>query len=85
MNEFREEFFNENLAYPSLNSIQGYDLVNWLKSNISATMAMDFRRGLDVNSFQSGNLTWGYNFKNSNNNQYVPVFRLESGELKPIE
>lgn len=85
MNEFREEFFNENLTYPSLNSIQGYDLVNWLKSNISATMAMDLRRSLDVNSFQNGNLTWGYNFRNSNNNQYVPVFRLESGELKPIE
>lgn len=85
MNEFREDFFAKNLIYPSINTIQGYDLLNWLQSNLSLTQGMDLRRSVDLNSFQSGKIIWGYNFQKSNNNQYVPVFRLESGELKPIE
>jgi hypothetical protein len=85
MNELREDFFSKNLIYPSVSAIQGYDLMNWLKSNISSTLGMDLRRSLDINAFQPGHFTWGYNFRKSNNNQYVPVFRLESGELKPIE
>lgn len=85
MNVFRDEFYTKYLVYPSLNSILGIDLVYWLQSNSSPTLGMDLRRSLDLKAFQPGKYTWGYNFRESNNNHYVPVFRLESGELKPIE
>lgn len=85
MQDFREEFLAKNLIYPSINSMLGYDLINWLKSNLSMQMGIDFRRSLDIHAFQVGKFSWGYNFRESNNNQYVPVFQLESGELKPIE
>jgi tetratricopeptide (TPR) repeat protein len=85
MHKFRADFYNRYLIYPSLNSIQGNELVNWLQSNISPSLGMDLRRSLDQKSFQAGKYSWGQNFRESNNNTYVPVFRLESGELKPIE
>lgn len=85
MKVFRDDFYDKYLVYPNLNSILGIDLVYWLHSNLSPSFGMDLRRSLDTKAFQSGKLTWGYNFRESNNNHYVPVFRLESGELKPIE
>lgn len=85
MKRFRDDFYTKYLVYPSLNSILGIDLVYWLQSNSSPTLGMDLRRSLDIKAFQQGKYTWGYNFRESNNNTYVPVFRLESGELKPIE
>lgn len=85
MHEFRADFYDRYFIYPSLNVIQGNELVNWLQSNISPSLGMDLRRSLDQKSFQSGKYSWGQNFRESNNNTYVPVFRLESGELKPIE
>jgi hypothetical protein len=85
MKVFRDDFYTKYLVYPSLNSILGIDLVYWLQSNSSPTLGMDLRRSLDTKAFQQGKYTWGYNFRESNNNTHVPVFRLESGELKPIE
>lgn len=85
MDKFRADFYARYFIYPSLNSIQGNELVNWLQSNISPSLGMDLRRSLDQKSFQAGKYSWGQNFRESNNNTYVPVFRLESGELKPIE
>ncbi len=82
---FRDEYYDKYLVYPSLNTTLGIELVNWLQSNISPSLGMDLKRSLDQKSFQPGKYTWGYNFRQSNNNTYVPVFRLEAGELKPIE
>jgi hypothetical protein len=39
---------------------------------------------LNSRSFQPGKLTSGFNFQNSHNNNYVPVFKLEAGELIPL-
>lgn len=85
MDKFRADFYDRYFVYPNLNSIQGNELVYWLQSNISPSLGMDLRRSLDQKSFQAGKYSWGQNFRESNNNTYVPVFRLESGELKPIE
>jgi hypothetical protein len=51
-----------------------------------AEFAQDFdlRPSLDKNGNQSGRLTWGFNFQKVNNNSYSPVFKLESGELIPL-
>lgn len=84
-NSFREGYYEQYLNYPSLNSILGLELVYWVFANTNPLHGYDFRTSLNGNSFQPGKLTWGFNFQNSNNNTYVPVFRLVDGELIPID
>lgn len=85
MNQFREKYYEQFLAYPLMNSVLGFELVHWLGSNSTPSMGYDLRRSLDQRSFQPGKLTWGFNFQKSNNNSYTPVFKLEAGELIPLQ
>jgi hypothetical protein len=85
MQQFRAKFYDEFLYFPSMNSALGAELVSWVSSNISVTKGFDLRRNLDQKAFQAGKLTWGFNFQGTNNNQYVPLFKLEAGELKPLD
>lgn len=85
MQEFRNKFYDKYLNFPSMNAAIGVELVNWITSNMSDTKGFDLRRNLDQKAFQTGNLTWGFNFQGAHNNQYVPVFKLEAGELKPLD
>ncbi|SEG00311.1 ABC transporter substrate-binding protein [Algoriphagus boritolerans] len=85
MSQFRDQFYKKYYAYPGMNSILGLELVYWLGSNSKSTFDYNFRRSLDQNSFQQGKLTWGFNFQNSNNNSYTPVFKMEAGELIPLK
>lgn len=85
MQEFRNKFYDKYLNFPSMNAAIGVELVNWIASNMSDTKGFDLRRNLDQKAFQIGNLTWGFNFQGAHNNQYVPVFKLEAGELKPLD
>ncbi|GMQ31563.1 hypothetical protein [Algoriphagus confluentis] len=82
MNAFRDRFYSKNLALPSLNAILGSELIFWIKSNFSEFS--DLRRGLDSKSYQPGKLTHGFNFQNSNSNQFSPILKLENGELIPL-
>ena len=84
MNLFRDQYYEQYLGFPSWNTILGVDLIHWLGSNQTSSMGYELRRSLDLNSFQSGKLTWGFNFQNSNNNSFAPVFKLEAGELIPL-
>lgn len=81
---FTEKFYSVYKSNPNINSSLGYELVYLLSSNMSPSKGFDLRRNLDQSVYQKGKLTWGFNFQNSNNNQYVPVFSLEAGELKPL-
>lgn len=85
MNQFRDKYYEQFLAYPLMNSVLGFELVHWLGSNSTPSMGFDLRRSLDQRSFQPGKLTWGFNFQKSNNNSYTPVFKLEAGELIPLQ
>lgn len=85
MNQFRDKYYEQYLAYPLMNSVLGFELVYWLGSNLSPSLGYDLRRSLDQRSFQPGKLTWGFNFQKSNNNSYTPVFKLEAGELIPLQ
>lgn len=82
--KFKKDFFEAYKINPSLNHYLGFELVNWLSSNMSYTKGFDLSRNLNQSPYQKGQLTWGFNFQNSNNNQYVPVFKFEAGELKPL-
>jgi len=85
MQQFRNRFYNKYLSFPSMNSALGVEMINWISSNISDTKGFDLRRNLDQKAFQAGKLTWGFNFQGTHNNQYVPLFTLEAGELKPLD
>lgn len=85
MQQFKDNFYAQNLVYPSLNATIGRELVFWLSSNMGPSKGFDLRRNLDQSAFQTGKVTWGFNFQNSNNNRYVPVFKMEEGELKPLQ
>jgi len=85
MKEFRTQFYDQYFIYPGMNSILGAELVQWLGSNSKSTFGYDLRRSLNQASFQPGKLSWGFNFQNSNNNSYTPVFRMEAGELIPLQ
>lgn len=84
MTQFRKSFYDTYLVYPSLNVILGAELVNWISANAQFVNDYDLRIPLDQKGFQPGKLTWGFNFQNTNNNTYSPVFKLESGELIPL-
>jgi len=85
MQQFKDNFYSKNLIYPSLNATLGRELVYWLSSNMGPSKGFELRRNLDQAAFQQGKVSWGFNFQNSNNNQYVPVFRMEAGEMKPLK
>jgi hypothetical protein len=85
MQQFKDNFYSKNLIYPSLNATLGRELVYWLSSNMGPSKGFELRRNLDQAAFQKGKVSWGFNFQNSNNNQYVPVFRMEAGEMKPLQ
>lgn len=85
MNAWRDTYYTKYLNYPSVNTSLGRELVYWLANNMSASKGFDLRKNLDRITFEKGQLTWGFNFQNSTNNKYVPVFKLEAGELKPLQ
>lgn len=85
MKQWRNTYYQKYLTLPSMNSSIGGELVFWISSNMSDSKGFDLRANLNKSAFEVGNLTWGFNFQNSNNNNYVPVFTLDAGELKPLQ
>ncbi|TFV92391.1 hypothetical protein E4S40_16235 [Algoriphagus kandeliae] len=84
MTRLKDRFYQRYSFFPSTNSILGFELVQWLSSHLKPDSDLDFRTSLDQQVFQTGELTWGFNFQNSNSNRYVPVFHFVEGELKPL-
>lgn len=76
---FRENFYAEYIAYPSFNSHVGYELMQWTIKNINPTSGFELRKNLDQNGFQNGFITYGFDFRKSNFNRYVPILKLDSG------
>ena len=84
MDIFRDLFYEKHLQFPSTNALLGAELVHWIHSNAEFANDFDLRPSLDRKGYQSGRLSWGFNFQKVNNNSYSPVFKLESGELIPL-
>jgi hypothetical protein len=82
--KFKKDFYETYKINPSMNHYLGFELVSWLASNMSSTKGFDLRRNLNQSPYQKGQLTWGFNFQKSNNNQYVPVFKFEEGKLNTL-
>jgi hypothetical protein len=84
METFRDLFYEKHLQFPSTNALLGAELVHWIHSNAEFANDFDLRPSLDRKGYQPGRLSWGFNFQKVNNNSYSPVFKLESGELIPL-
>lgn len=82
VNDFRDNFFKQFNVYPGLNAHLGYELMHWLSSTINRERGFDFRTNLDQSAFQKGKLTFGFDFRNSNSNYYVPILKLKEGALE---
>src|SRR5690606_33873072 len=80
--EFREGFFERFNVYPDLNANLGYELVRWVSRVINQKQGFDFQKNLDDRGFQEGILTFGFDFRGSKSNNYVPILRLEEGVLE---
>jgi len=85
MDVFRDVFYEKHLQFPSTNSLLGAELVHWIHANSEFAQDFDLRPSLDRKGYQPGRLSWGFNFQKVNNNSYSPVFKLESGELIPLQ
>jgi ABC-type branched-subunit amino acid transport system substrate-binding protein len=79
---FRNGFNEEYGKFPSLNMHLGYELAYWIAQTISPAEGFDFRSNLNKNGFSQGKITYGFDFRDSNNNRYVPVLRLNNGKLE---
>jgi ABC-type branched-subunit amino acid transport system substrate-binding protein len=79
---FRNGFNEEYGKYPSLNMHLGYELAYWISETINPTDGFDFRTNLNKDGFNQGKITYGFDFRDSNNNRYVPVLRLNNGKLE---
>ncbi len=84
MDAFQDLFYEKHLQFPSTNALLGAELVHWIHSNAEYANDFDLRPSLDRKGRQPGRLSWGFNFQKVNNNSYSPVFKLESGELIPL-
>ncbi len=84
MSNFRKDYYDNYLAFPSVNVILGAEIINWIAANAEFVNDFNIRKTLDGKDFQPGKLTWGFNFQNANNNTYSPVLKLEAGELIPL-
>ncbi len=76
---FREGFNEQFLTYPSFNTSQGYDLMHWIADTINPKDGFDFRKNLDKNGMQKGEISYGWDFSKSNSNKYVPITRIKGG------
>lgn len=85
MRSWKRDFYKKYLSLPSMNTTLGRELIYWLSTHMTETKGFDLRRNLDRAGYERGQLTWGFNFQNSHNNQYVPVFRFDAGELIPLQ
>jgi len=79
LDPFRENFNLENINYPSFNAHLGYELMYWVSETINPFKGFDFRKNLNQNAFTEGKITYGFNFIDSYNNTYVPIFKIGNG------
>jgi hypothetical protein len=84
MDAFQDLFYEKHLQFPSTNALLGAELMYWIHSNAEFANDFELRPILDQKGYQPGRLSWGFNFQKVNNNSFSPVFKLESGELIPL-
>jgi ABC-type branched-subunit amino acid transport system substrate-binding protein len=80
--EFKKDFFGRYSMYPSVNAHLGYDLIHWLSETLNRSSGFDLAKNLNQRGLKQGKVSYGLDFRNSKNNTYVPVLKLENGILE---
>ena len=80
--EFRDGFFEKYNVYPDFYTYLGYEMVKWVTKTINQNKGFDFQKNLNTNGFNEGTLTFGFDFRESRSNKYVPILVLEDGVLR---
>jgi tetratricopeptide (TPR) repeat protein len=78
---FRNDFFQKFQMFPSINAHLGYEIIQWLTQTISPQVGFDLKKNLNSKGKFPGVITYGFDFKDSNSNKYIPVLKLINGEL----
>lgn len=78
---FRNRFFERYKTYPGLNTYLGYEMVGWLTNVLNVQRGFDFKANLASSGYVPGKITFGFDFSRTSHNAYVPMLRLESGEI----
>ena len=82
LEDFREGFFDKYKSFPGIYGHLGYETIYWINENLNRSKGFDFAKNIQSNGFQKGNITFGFDFRNSRSNQYVPILKLEEGALE---
>lgn len=80
--EFREKFFKHYNVYPGINAHLGHEIIHWVTQVINAERGFDFQKNLDQMGFHEGELTFGFDFRDSRSNNFVPILWLDEGMLQ---
>ncbi|QDH77644.1 ABC transporter substrate-binding protein [Echinicola soli] len=83
--DFRFRFFEKYSTYPGSNAYIGFELMKWVAGSVNATAGFDFRKNLNRQGAVQSDLGFGLDFNGSQSNRYVPVLKLNEGEIKEIK
>jgi hypothetical protein len=56
--------------------------MNWVTTTINSSKGFDFRKNLNEIGRIEGRISYGLDFRNSRNNKFVPILKLENGVLE---
>ncbi len=84
---FKKTYVEAQNLIPSMYSYQGYDMMLFF-GRMLKEFGSDFQKGLQSKPLIKGAIFTGYDFHNSNDNQYVPIAKFENGNYilaNPLE
>jgi tetratricopeptide (TPR) repeat protein len=77
---FKTSYVDRTQIYPSLHSMQGYELMTYF-ANALNQYGTYYKYGLDEAGFTKGTIFQGFDFSNSYSNKYVPFTRFKEKNL----
>jgi TolA-binding protein len=75
---FKQAYIQARNLIPSIYAYQGYDMMLFF-GRILKEFGTDFHNGLKSKSPVKGAIFAGYDYRNANDNQYVPIAKFENG------
>lgn len=84
---FKQAYIQARNLIPSVYAYQGYDMMLYF-GRILKEFGTNFHNGLKSKSPVKGAIFAGYDYRNANDNQYIPITKFESGSLtltNPLE
>jgi len=80
---FQEAYIRRQNILPNREVFEGYDML-WFLGNMLHDHGTYFQFGMRDQGFTPGNFVQGYDFRGSNDNQYVPLLRFRDYQFEVI-